>query len=476
MIVNLGDFSANFLMGLLYATLVVSIWRVLRERNGWVFSQCVLVCSIIGLLHALMAHAGKHGSLLGNVIASVMEIDKQVILALAAGVLCGLSLLRWSDGTSLPSRRPVLCVLGLLGVNAFLALLALMVFMPQVLQGSQVKDSRYRVEPIWSFEDEPICICMDDRDHVYVSTEHFLDGREEGKITRIARNESGKWNAVTTLGAQGLLNRPFGMTWHEGSLFVARSGRLVHATPTGLVYAETGAITQCRDLDENGVFEQFVDVVDQLPGYGGPTPQHGLNGVQFDRERNMYISVGNPTERGLEQKPLEGKVLRYRPGSRTPEIFARGFRNAFGFHMNARDELFVTDNDVESNPGDELIHVVEGGHYGHPYVIPGESEGADPRFKNGMYVGNKRGNLVGLTYADGDAFPEDLRDTLFVADNVREVVLAFKLDRSGDVLKVGPEKVFAKFVQPIGIAAARDGSLYVITRRPDNRLYRISRE
>jgi glucose/arabinose dehydrogenase len=261
------------------------------------------------------------------------------------------------------------------------------------------------VESIWSFDDEPICICLDDADNVYVSTERYLDGREEGRITKFSKSNDGRWGATETLGAQGLLNRPFGMTWHNDALYIARSGRLVHATPSGLQYGDAGAITQCRDLDGNGIFEQFIDVVDQLPGYGGPIPTHGLNGVDFDRAGNMYVIVGSPSERALEQKPLEGKVLRYRPGEKTPEVFASGFRNAFGFHMNARDELFVTDNDVESNPGDELIHVVEGGHYGHPYVIPGEHDHADSRFRPAMYVGNKRGNLVGLTLRRRSCIP-----------------------------------------------------------------------
>jgi glucose/arabinose dehydrogenase len=70
--------------------------------------------------------------------------------------------------------------------------------------------------------------------------------------------------------------------------------------------------------------------------------------------------------------------------------------------------------------------------------------------------------------------PKDFQDCILVADLPRDSIFRLKLEREGEKLSVVSSDLFANLPRPVGIAFDGDRSLFVITRRPDNKLYRLT--
>ncbi len=136
------------------------------------------------------------------------------------------------------------------------------------------------------------------------------------------------------------------------------------------------------------------------------------------------------------------------------------------------NELFVTDNDIDENPGDELNHVVYGAHYGHPYVVPNEPSVKADGFRDPILVGELESNLLGMAYATSDALPEAYRNCIYMADYMQNAILRLTLTQSGDTYKVTDVSTFATISTPVDIAVTPLGEFFVVSRRTQN-VYRI---
>jgi glucose/arabinose dehydrogenase len=463
-----------------FCSLVICLFSFLIRPNRLSLARCALLGILLSQLLVLFSSEVNSKGYANELIAALMTRDKLSILALMAGGLLSLGWWTWdlseTRDVNQKSRRlsSRVGIWGLLFANALIGFLFVRQQFPSLFVGPQLQDSRFRMEVIGNFDLEPICICADPDGGIYTSLELFLDGRESGRIHKFSQNSNGDWIKTVTMAADGLLNRPNGLTWHEGALYVSRSGRGVHATESGIVYDNTGAVTRCRDLDGNGQFDDYLDIVKDLPGFGSPDSQHGNNGIGFDSRGDLFVCVGSPANRAIVTKPLEASVLRYKGGVGEPEVFARGFRNPFGLVITPNDEIFVTDQDCDENPGDEVNHVIFGAHYGHPYAIPGEPQAADSPFTEPIHIGDKLGNLTGFAYTNSDRLPEEYRDCLYVADIALNSVFRLKLSRKEGKVMVSEVTKFLTVPRPVGVAITADGSFYVITRRPDNKLYRIT--
>ena len=127
--------------------------------------------------------------------------------------------------------------------------------------------------------------------------------------------------------------------------------------------------------------------------------------------------------------------------------------------------MFLTDNDVEENPGDELNHVIAGEHYGHPFVYPNHP-GKDPLgFREPILLSQvHRSNYVGIAYTDSLELPDEFRDSLYIADLSADQVLRVRVERAGDTYRVTEVEPFASIPSPIDIAIAENGTIYVASR------------
>jgi glucose/arabinose dehydrogenase len=239
-----------------------------------------------------------------------------------------------------------------------------------------------------------------------------------------------------------------------------------------VTYASAGAVTRLSDLDGDGYFEFADDVVTGLPGARGPDTMQQNNGICFAPDGSLLVTVSSASNRGLDEHAWAGSVLRFDVQQQQPEVFAKGFRNPFGIVIGPDNEVFVTDNDVDENPGDELNHVVRGGHYGHPFVVPRENAVEAQGFREPIYLGELESNFLGIAYATSPALPDEYRNCLYMTDFMQNQILRLTLARSGDTYRVTGVHRFASLSSPVDIAVTPSGEFFVVSRRTQN-VYRI---
>lgn len=225
------------------------------------------------------------------------------------------------------------------------------------------------------------------------------------------------------------------------------------------LYIAHGTINAQGGKCLNGQFSPYPGRVSILtaPNYDRLTPvitglpvsnhDHSINGMDFDSEGNLYVSVGGNTNAGvvdcfigeLPESPLSGAILkaevlkpgfngevRYVDRSTGEEsidqtfgddaevvpgvdisVFAPGFRNAYDLVFMQDGRLFAVDNGPNkaygaastgantTGPGpihkDEIMYVQEGNYYGHPNRNRGLT---DPR--QNVYYDDKTPTIPGV--------------------------------------------------------------------------------
>jgi glucose/arabinose dehydrogenase len=292
-----------------------------------------------------------------------------------------------------------------------------------------------------------------------------------GRIVKLEDRSSNATAKIKVVADSPALFRPFGLAIRNGDIFVSRSGVLPTAKDGDIEYASSGFVTRLRDLDGDGFMEYLDDIVSGMPGARGPNMQHSNYGIAFAPDGSLFVSTGSSTNRDPFDHPWEGKILRVSPNYESVEVYADGFRNPFGLAIGPDGELFATDNDETIvNPGDELNHVVAGGHYGHPYVIGSDDGGGD--FTVPVSLSPGESTYTGLTYMESDSLPDKFRNCLYIADFLGGKIWKVGLTRRANTY-VAEASVFAEVSLPVDIAATSSGELYITTRH--GYLYRIRR-
>jgi glucose/arabinose dehydrogenase len=279
------------------------------------------------------------------------------------------------------------------------------------------------------------------------------------------RDQGGKAEVKTVIKG---LKMPTGIAFHDGTLYVADIDRIL---------AYENAEDMLDKMPEGRV------VYDDMPPY---TP-HGWKYLTVDKQGWLYVPFGVPCNICMPPTST-AQIRRVDPKTGMAELVALGVRNSVGgdvdprsgrywFSENARDWL---GDDV---PSDKLNHVAKvGTHFGYPYCHQGDLP--DPKYAMGHECAEftapvvKLGNHVaplGMKFYTGSQFPEDYRNSIFIAEHgswnrhkyqgariVRVVV-----DPDG---KQAKEEVFASgwldgdknyLGRPADVFVDRDGSLLV---------------
>ncbi len=302
----------------------------------------------------------------------------------------------------------------------------------------------------------------------------FLAEPDAGKVT-LLRDERGEGKAslVTTF-AQGF-DRPHGMAFHGGYLYVA-DVRRVWRIPY-------------RDGDSKaaGPPEPVT-----APGAIGTGSGHWTRNIVFSPDgARFFVTVGSADNIGEDPLP-RASIQEFNADGSGQRTYASGLRNAVGIEFRpGTGELFVVVNERDGMgdelPPDYLTHLVEGGFYGWPYAYLGRHP--QPGY------GDKRPDLVartiapdllirthsaplGLAFYTGSQFPARYRGGAFVAlhgswnaarPRGYEVVhVPFKDGRPTGAYEnfaagfwfAGTERAEV-WGRPVGLAIAKDGSLLI---------------
>lgn len=250
------------------------------------------------------------------------------------------------------------------------------------------------------------------------------------------------------------LNRPHGLAFHNGSLYVAETNRVVRLTPAG------------------------VDVVvPDLPAGG----QHWTRTIGFGPDGMLYVAAGSSCNVCREQDERRAAIMQFRPDGSGGRIYARGLRNAVGLAWHPETgELWATENGRDhlgdDLPPDEINVVRAGSHYGWPQCYGNRVVDAgwgSEEFCRGTQPPavalQAHSAPLGLNFYLGTQFPESYLGHLFVALHGswnRTEPTGYKL------IRVRPDGVVEDFAtgwlagrlawgRPVQPVVGPDGALYV---------------
>lgn len=181
------------------------------------------------------------------------------------------------------------------------------------------------------------------------------------------KDGDGYYETVTTFLKAGSFVH--GLFWHEGWLW----------------YTRPGTIGRARDADGDGKADENVVVLpeERLTQGGG----HWWRSILIHKGR-LYTSIGDPGNATPEDVPRRMKILSYALDGSDEKVFCTGIRNTEKLVVRpGSDEIWGMDHgsdrwgkeleDREDQgqpftdliPPEEMNHYVEGGFYGHPFVV-----------------------------------------------------------------------------------------------------------
>ena len=303
---------------------------------------------------------------------------------------------------------------------------------------------------------------------------------DKGQIVRLPdANKDGVADGSTVV-VSGL-NRPHGLTFHKGMLYVANTDGVVRV-PLAATMVANGTPVYLNHYPEGG--------------------GHWTRTIAFGADSAMYVSVGSSCNLCVETTPERAAVLRFNEDGSGKRVYASGLRNAVGLAVNpTTGAIWVSQNerdnltpDHENLPPEELNILTDGADYGWPYCY-------GDRLPNPEYSDQARCNStvapalkmqahsapLGISFlAKATAFPADYRGDLLVAFHgswnrtqptgakvVRVHVADGKPVSAEDFITGWQDADGKRWGRPVDILVAADGSV-LISDDASGAIYRVS--
>ena len=306
----------------------------------------------------------------------------------------------------------------------------------------------------------------------------FVGSRSAGNVYALVDQNQDMLSDKIYVVAEGL-HAPSGVAFKDDALYVSAVDRILR-------------YDKIESQLENPPAP--VTVTNKLPN----NRHHGWKFIDFGPDEMLYVPVGAPCNVCLPSDPYGG-ILRIDPNRPVIEMFARGIRNSVGFAWHPETgELWFTDNGRDNlgdnlPPGELNRASKRGLHFGFPYCHGGDIP--DPRFGKGVDCSNFEAPVqrlgphvapLGITFYDGDMFPEEYINQVFIAEHgswnrtkkIGYRVSLVRLDKTGQAISYEP---FAEgwlqgqraWGRPADVLVAEDGSL-LVSDDFANVIYRIT--
>lgn len=233
----------------------------------------------------------------------------------------------------------------------------------------------------------------------------FVASMDKGNVLALPdKNSDGKADEVKTY-VSGL-KRPNSITFHEGYLYVGETDKISR-------FKYEGYDTKPGEKEV---------IVSGLPNKG-----HFTKTIEFGPDGKMYVSMGSSCNVCVEKDKRRATILVYSPEGKDGKVYASGLRNSVGLALHpGTGELWATDNGRDwlgdNLPPEEINLIKEGKDYGWPYCygdnIPDPDFDEPEKCKDTVKPVVKmqaHSAPLGLTFYDGDMFPDEYKDDLFVA-------------------------------------------------------------
>ena len=303
-------------------------------------------------------------------------------------------------------------------------------------------------------------------------------GTRSGSRVYALRDEDGDHKAERIIILASGLNRPNGVAFKDGDLYVA----------------EVSRILRYRDIEAHLDNPPQPEIVNDA----FPTDRsHGWKFIRFGPDDLLYVPVGAPCNICASPDPY-ASIGRLDPSTGNFEVVSRGVRNSVGFDWHPETgEMWFTENGRDwmgdDMPPDELNRVTaDGQHFGYPYCHG--TDIADPAF------GAQRGcgefvapvqelgphvAALGMRFYTGNMFPAEYRNQIFIAEHgswnrTRKIGYRLTLVRLAADGAVSYEPFAEGWLQgesnwgrPVDVLVMPDGSLLVSDDQA-GLIYRIS--
>ncbi|MDP2720861.1 MAG: PQQ-dependent sugar dehydrogenase [bacterium] len=264
------------------------------------------------------------------------------------------------------------------------------------------------------------------------------------------------------------LDKPHGLAFHNGKLFVAELRRVSRYF-----------------WNEKSLSAKFEKKLFDLPYNGG----HSTRSIVVDRGGKIFVSIGSSCNVCVEKDPwLTTVIVLDRDGSR-PRVYATGLRNAvFMTIRSSTGQIWATEMGRDwlgdNLPPDEVNILKDGADYGWPYCYAGKTHDSDfdpqGKFKERckkstapVYKIQAHSAPLGLTFIDSAQFPKSWQGDLLVSYHGswnRSVPTGYKIVRlkvDGNKIPSG-EDFITGFLQgsdalgrPVDLEFDKAGSLYI---------------
>jgi glucose/arabinose dehydrogenase len=304
-----------------------------------------------------------------------------------------------------------------------------------------------------------------------------------GEVVRLV-DADGNGAAESQSVAVSGLNRPHGLAFHGGYLYIANTD--------GVVRVRLGA---------NGQASGAAERVNTYNGGGG----HWSRSITFGADSAMYVAIGSTCNMCVEKSLDRAAVMRFDENGANGRVFASGLRNAVGIAMNpATKQIWVTQNerdnikpDHEDLPPEEINILQDGGDYGWPYCYGNRIPSPDSDFHDPTRCARTippalemeaHSAPLGITFLDrATVLPQDWRGDALVAFHGswnRSTPTGAKVVRVR--IRDGRPVSYEDFIsgwqgpngrrwgRPVDVMVYKDGSL-LISDDVQGALYRVTR-
>ncbi|MEP7382632.1 MAG: PQQ-dependent sugar dehydrogenase [Gemmatimonadota bacterium] len=304
-----------------------------------------------------------------------------------------------------------------------------------------------------------------------------------GEVVRLVdANRDGVADSQTVV-AHGL-DKPHGLTFHDGWLYIAN----------------TGAVVRVR-LDSAAAMAAIgtPETVATYSAGGG----HWSRTVIFGDDGAMYVSIGSTCNLCEEKTPDRAAVMRFDAGDTKGRVFASGLRNAVGMAVNpVTKAIWVTQNERDNIPPEhqdlpvEEINILQdGGNYGWPYChgnrVPNpeyhDQARCDATIPPALPM-QAHSAPLGMTFLDrASAFPAEYRGDALVAFHgswnrndptgakvVRIRIAAGKPTAVEDFIVGWQDATGKRWGRPVDLLVIGDGSV-LVSDDLGGVIYRVSR-
>jgi glucose/arabinose dehydrogenase len=299
----------------------------------------------------------------------------------------------------------------------------------------------------------------------------FVADTEGGKVWVVHDPGNRAASDKKSVFAEGLKS-PFGIAFHDDYVYVGDTNEVIRFRYDPKTSARLGESAHILDMPDDGM--------------------HFTRTVVFSQDgTKLFASAGSDCNACVEKDTRRAAVIVSDPEGKHWTVYGSGLRNAVGLAINPDTGALwadVNERDMlgDNLPPDYFTEVKEGGFYGWPYSYIGKN--LDDRVKA------QRPDLVAkaiipdvllgphiapleCAFYTGDQFPAEYKHGAFIAEHgswnrsvlngYGVVFIPFKYGKPA----AAPKPFLTGFVpdtnknvvsgRPVGVAVARDGSLFV---------------